>query len=156
MIDLRLPAVLVVLASPVLAETRVTERVSYGKATNFFDPLSNNLIAYKTETKYDEFEQPDDDRLKLASMHCFGSFTIVRGITTGGGACTMTDVNGDRVLQNWRIDHVELGKGYGTWNIVGGTGAHKGITGRGYYLNEETARSGIVKITTTGTLTWPD
>ncbi len=156
MIDLRLTAVLVVLASPVSAETRVTERVSYGTANNFFDPLSNNLIAYRTEIKYDEFEQPEDDRLKLVAMHCFGSFNIVRGITKGGGTCTMTDVNGDRVLQNWRIDHVELGKGYGTWNIVGGTGEHEGITGRGYYRNEEAARSGIVKITTNGTVTWPE
>ena len=156
MFDIRLTAVLLAMSSPVFAETVVTERVSYGMASNFFDPLSNNLMVYKTETKYDEFEQTDDDRLKLASMHCFGSFTIVRGITTGGGNCTMTDVNGDRVLQAWRIDNVALGKGFGTWNIIGGTGAHEGISGRGRYLNEETARSGIVKITTNGTLTWPD
>ena len=93
MIDLRLAAIVLAIATPAFAETRVTERVSYGTANNFFDPLSNNLIAYRTEIKYDEFEQPDDDRLKLAAMHCFGSFTIVRGITTGGGTCTMTDVN---------------------------------------------------------------
>ncbi|SMX22598.1 hypothetical protein [Boseongicola aestuarii] len=156
MIDVRLTAVLLAVSSPVFAETVQTERVSYGMASNFFDPLSNNLIAYKTETKYDEFEQGEDDRLKLAAMHCFGSFVIVRGITSGGGNCTLTDVNGDRVLQAWRIDHVTLGKGYGTWSFIGGTGAHEGITGRGYFLNEETARSGIVKITTTGTVTWPE
>ncbi len=156
MIYVRLTAVLLALSAPVFAETRVTERVSYGTANNFFDPLSNNLIAYRTEIKYDEFEQSDDDRLKLVAMHCYGSFTIVRGITKGGGTCTMTDVNGDRVLQNWRIDHVELGKGFGTWNIIGGTGAHEGITGRGYYMNEEIARSGTVKNTVTGTVTWPE
>ena len=77
----RLAAIFLAASSPVFAETVVTERVSYGQANNFFDPLSNNLIAYRTETTYDTFEQPDDDRLKLAAMHCFGSFTIVRGIT---------------------------------------------------------------------------
>ncbi|QMU58094.1 MAG: hypothetical protein GKR98_07730 [Boseongicola sp.] len=156
MVELRLTAVLLAISAPAFAETYEVNSVAFGVASNFFDPLSENLIVFRTETKYDRFEVADAGRLEMEAIHCFGSFVIVRGKTSGGGNCTITDVNGDRVLQRWSIDDVALGKGFGTWSYIGGTGAHEGISGRGYYVNEEIARTGEVKNTIHGTVTWPE
>ena len=144
------------LAQPVQAETVDVSTTGYGTSNNFFEALSGDLQVYKSDFSYDRYDHADDARLKIASGRCFGSFVIVRGQPGGGGNCVFTDVNGDKVLQEWRLDEVSLGVGRGTYHFIGGTGAHAGLSGRGYYTNDLIARTGETKTTITGTITWPD
>ncbi|WP_152544632.1 hypothetical protein [Actibacterium mucosum] len=157
MLLFRLTALALVFASSVHAETYEVKTTGYGKANDFFDPLSGELQRYKSELSYDRFDGTDENApLVLVGGRCFGSFVIVRGEPRGGGNCVFVDKNGDKVLQEWRLDEVDLGIGRGTYYFVGGTGAHVGISGRGYYTNEAVARTGETKTTIVGTVSWPD
>ncbi len=138
------------------AEIYKIETVGYGQSNDYFEALAGNLQVYKSDFTYDRYEYADDARLKIASGRCFGSFTIINGEPNGGGNCVFTDVNGDKVLQAWNLDEVALGVGHGTYHLIGGTGAHEGISGRGYYTNELVARTGETRTTINGTISWPD
>ena len=140
----------------VFAETESVTTIAIGQANDFFDPLSGSLQLYKTETIYDQFEHGVDAKIQLSKMHCFGSMQIVIGLVAGGGHCALTDVDGDRILQSWSIDQVALGKGWGTWRFIAGTGKHEGISGRGLFANESVARTGQLTSTISGVVTWPD
>lgn len=138
------------------AEAYKIETVGYGQSNDYFEALAGNLQVYKSDFTYDRYEYADDARLKIASGRCFGSFIIINGEPNGGGNCVFTDVNGDKVLQAWNLDEVALGVGHGTYYLIGGTGAHEGISGRGYYTNELVSRTGETRTTISGTISWPD
>ncbi len=156
MLIVRLSAIALFLASTADAETYEVRTVGYGSSNDFFEALSGSLQVYKSDFTYERYENAEDSRLKIASGRCFGSFVIIKGEPNGGGNCVFTDVNGDKVLQEWRLDEVGLGIGHGTYHLIGGTGAHAGISGRGFYTNELVARTGETKTTIIGTATWPD
>lgn len=152
----RIATALVIIPLSATAESRDSSSVSYGTSNNYFEALSGELQVYRSQFTIDRFENLDGSDPIFESGDCFGSFVILRGIPSGGGNCVFVDANGDRALQAWSIDSVDLGIGRGTWHFIGGTGAHAGITGRGYYESETVARTGETKNTIHGTVSWPD
>ena len=145
-----------VLSFAASAETIDLQLVATGNENSFFVPLSGDIQVYRTEAIYDQIEQRPNDRLEIASLHCFGSFRVLTGLATGGGHCTLEDVQGDQILQEWTIDKVALGQAFGTWHFVAGTGKHQDVSGRGAWANETVARTGAIRNTISGIVTWSE
>lgn len=82
--------------------------------------------------------------------------TILRGVPRGGGNCVFTDPNGNQILQSWDIDSAESDKAFGNWYLVGGTGIHEGVTGRGSYEARINYIAGTTETKIIGTATWPE
>ena len=153
---LRISLAFLVLPLSALAESRDSVTVSHGTSDNYFEALSGALQVYRSQFTIERFENLDGSDPIFESGDCFGSFVILRGIPSGGGNCVFVDANGDRALQAWSIDSVDLGIGRGTWHFIGGTGAHEGISGRGYYESKTVARTGETTNTIHGTVSWPE
>ena len=65
---------------------------------------------------------------------CPGTNDIVGGVVAaGGGYCTMTDADGDRVFSSWTAKGTEPGRVSGEFRFTGGTGKYRGITGSGTF-----------------------
>jgi hypothetical protein len=63
-----------------------------------------------------------DGALDKSYMRCIGQEAMVAGIYRGGGSCTETDSDGDKIFISWESD---------AFTLIGGTGKYKGITGGG-------------------------
>lgn len=67
--------------------------------------------------------------LHNTSMNCMGMGRSVRRATKDHGSCVYTDVDGDKIFDEWK-DEGTLGVGgKGTGSLIGGTGKYAGIEG---------------------------
>ncbi len=64
---------------------------------------------------------------------------LEKGSQKGEGRCVVTNPEGDKVFAKWNCEGVHLAGCIGEFNITGGTGKLKGITGKSQFL----ARSAI-------------
>jgi len=138
------------------AQTFEVGIVGYGKAENFFEPLSGDLMVTRSGSTIDRFDGLEGTPLNGMTARCFGSTTILSGVANGNGNCVFTDPDGDKVLQAWTVDEVGEGVAYGTWRFIGGTGRHEAIRGRGHFEQATVAVTGGKTTTIVGTATWPD
>jgi hypothetical protein len=101
--------------------------------------------------------QPDNPESPLHGMHgqCFG-VTELQGdvIIGGGGYCTNTDADGDRLVTRWvRKEQLPGFITRGEWNVFEGSGKWEGATGSGTYETSRTASEGGRSRKLTGRIT---
>lgn len=103
--------------------------------------------------------QPDDRESPLHGLQgtCFG-VTEFDGdtIVGGGGYCTYTDADADRLVTRWTPIEQVLGTAPGTrgeWQVVEGSGKWEGSTGSGTSLNSRVGDGGERRRELRGTIT---
>ena len=144
------------ISAPLCAQTFEVDSTGYGTSKGFFEALSNDLIVIHNDSTIDRYESTDESPLAGQSSRCFGTITIIRGVPRGGGNCVFTDPQGDKVLQSWNVDTIGQGVAWGSWFLIGGTGAHEGVTGRGSYESRTDHTAGTTETRIKGTVTWPE